>query len=289
MNTNTKFILAGLGFMGYLGYKAKVNAEALAAELAARNAAPPLPPNGGPVVNGLSLYQLEGLSGFGSSFKRFTAPVVNVAKKISPTAIVGNKVIGIVRDKKTPLDAMKKLPGGAALLAPLTKKIGGGNNNAQPAPGQAETFADINGKTITKAEYDAIVKSMNTMTPIPVGGGWAIPDGYIMTQAQYESSVYNKKKPIVGHPDRSPPIYYPTGKTPYGPNDWQSADASPGTAHTASAAGSPALPQGLTTSMAPPAVQEEQQGPPAESPRSNTAAALVGTALAAGAAFLAFS
>jgi hypothetical protein len=310
MKTSTTFILAGFGLVGYIGYRAKLNAEALAAKLAARNAPLPSPSNSGPVVNGLSLYQLEGLGfSFNPPFQavfnkvRQSAPA-RIIRKVSPVATVMDKVVTTVKDRKTPLNMINKLPGAVALTAklPFVQKIGS-SSSAQPAPGQKETYEDVNGKKITKAEYKAIRKARATMKPIPVQGEWAIPDGYIMTRAQYESSIYFPRK-IPGHgtpnPTQSPPYMppsYPSGTPQHNRSDNEDLNITntysddysegPGTQHTASSAGSPALPP-ITTTVAPPDVTEEATMP-AEAPKSNTAAALVGTALAAGAAYLAFS
>lgn len=313
---NTTLILAGFGLIGYLGYRAKTNAEALALAIAAKNATPPPPANSGPVVNGLSLYQLEGLGGFGSKFKGAVNKVVESApvqiiKKIDPAAAITAKAVQAIQDKKTPLDALNKLPGMTSLTSklPFVKKVGS-PASAQPEPGQAQTFADINGTPITEAQYNDILKSMSTVTPIPTSGGWAIPDGYIMTQAQYEASVYfprpvSRPAPVPYSPPGSSGQSSPYASTYQWPREHNKGPGNdnlnitntysddysegPGTPRTASSAGAPGLPPGLTTSMAQPAVTEEAPMYAEAAPKSKTPMYLVGTALAAGAAYLAFS
>lgn len=308
---NTTFILASVGLLGYLGYQAKVKAEALARDLAARNTPAPLPPNSGPVVNGLSLYQLEGLGGFRSKFKNVVNKVaesapVRIIKKIDPAAAITAKAVQAIQDKKTPLSMLNKLPGMTSVTSklPFVRKVGAPAPAVAPEVGQEETFVDINGKTITRAEYDAIVKSMSIMMPIPVGGGWAVPDGFVMTKAQYETSVYFPKP--VSHPtpsEQSPP-YAPPRPPLYSGGSGQKNDQElnitntesddysegPRTAHTAPSAGAPGLPQGLTTTMAQPSVTEQQDAlAPMAAPKSKTPMYIVGAALAAGAAYLAFN
>ncbi len=285
----TSALLAISGGILFLGYRAKQSAEAAAQAAAAAAAVTPPPPNSGPVVNGLSLYQLEGLGGFGSAFKKAASQVSSGVKSVAE-----NKVM------KVPLAIAT---GGTSLMtgqvvkqvekvAPLTKKVSSSPSTAQPAAGQAVQYQDANGATITEAQYNAIILAMQTGQPIATTGGWALPKGVISATNPYAVS------------EQSPGIVPPSinqGTAPLAPAGYSSSPndnlnvtssddeeygSGPATPYTAPSAGAPGLPGGVTTDLTTPAAQEAAA--PVQVYESNTGKLLVGGTIAAVAAYLAF-
>lgn len=293
MNTKTLALLAVAGGLAYMGYRTKQAAEAAVANL------PLPPPNGGPVVNGLSFYQLEGLSGFGSSFKKAVKKGAKAVSKISPSAAIVKKVTntsdpGDLLKKVDPVKNLHKSPVFSKTM--LVRKIGpkgSPKNRERPAPNQPVVYQDARGNTITESQYNAIVSAVESGQPVPTAGGWALPQGYISEKnpAAVQVPVNTDK-----HPSRSSPPIVPPGHH-YG---WSNKNEeltitntyedpysnTPGTAHTAASSGAPGLPGGITTDLTTPAATEAA---PMAAPESSTGKVLVGTGIAAMAAYLAFA
>lgn len=286
----TATTLALVGGIAYLGWRAKQAAEA-----AALAAAPLPPPNSGPVVNGIGFYQLDGLhglSGFGSKLKKAVKKVadnkvVKTITKIDPVAATTQKIIQTAEKKSPLIKAVSKTP-----------------DKTPAAAGQETIYQDANGATITLVQYNAIVSAMQSGNPVPTTGGWALPSGVISAEnpnkpQQSPPFVPGKKPWLYPRPTNTgvvppsinqgaSPVYTPQPNEELVINSSYSDDYSegPSTAFTASSSGSPALPGGITTELTTPSAQEAAPTAPAESGAGKW---LVGTALAAGAAYLAFS
>lgn len=269
----TATTIALFGGLFYLGYRAKQAAEAVASAAAL----PPPPPNSGPVVNGIGFYQLEGLhglSGFGSKLKKTVKKVsgskaVSVVTKIDPGAAATKKVLSVAQKK-----------------SPLIKMASKSPSKTKATAGQPTVYQDANGAVISKAEYDAIVRAMQTGQPVQIGSVWAMPSGVLSSVSPYPP----KQSPPFIPPSRNDklPTYTPSPYEDLNVTSTYSEDYNegPGTAFTASSQGAPALPEGITTELTTPSAQEAAPEAPAE---SGTGKWLIGTALAAGAAYLAFS
>lgn len=298
MKTTTTLLL--VGGLAYLGYRAKQAAEAVVAP------APLPPPNSGPVVNGLSFYQLEGLSGFGSSFKKAVKKGTKAVSKISPSAAIIKKVTntdtpGDLLKKIDPVKNLHKSPVfSKTMLVRKLRPRGRPQDNTPAQPGQEIVYQDVKGNTITEAEWNALTTAVSSNTPIAVGGKWALPSGILTAEnpnkPAHQSPPFVPAGPIKpwNYPRPSinqgaSPVYNPQPNEELVINSSYSDDyglPSAGTQHTAPSAGAPALPGGITTEVSTPAAQEAAPEAP---PVSNTGKLLVGTALAAGAAYLAFT
>lgn len=277
----TATTLALVGGIAYLGWRAKQAAEA-----AALAAVPLPPPNSGPVVNGIGFYQLDGLhglSGFGSKLKKAVKKVsdnkvVKTIAKVDPVAAATQKIIKTAEKKSPLIKSVSKTP----------------DKTPAAEPGQETIYHDVNGNTITLVQFNAINSAMQSGNPVPTTGGWAMPFGTIYTNEAYQAYLAAKKPwtqptPIVPPSinQGASPVYTPRPNEELVINSSYSDDYSegPSTAFTASSSGSPALPGGITTEVTTPSAQEAMPA----APQSNTGKWVVGTALAAGAAYLAFA
>ncbi len=140
---------------------------------------------------------LPGMSGFGKSFKKAVGKVANVVTKISPTGMIVGKVTKVVGGSTNPFDTISKLdPIKLMAKTPLLNKAPfvarlASRGRAQPTidaePGQPVVYQDVNGKIITEQEYNAIMGAITSGQPRQFGTLWAMPDGYMITAAEYAS------------------------------------------------------------------------------------------------------
>ena len=302
MKTKTIALIAVIGGGLYLANRTKKMAEAVGVAMR-----PPLPANSGPVVNGLSDYELAGyeLAGWGKKLKK----AAHRASRFSPSAAIARRVQGVVRDPRrlvtapvrllhrvhgvvrdprrlvtAPVRLLNRLPGGSRL--PLVRRLTRGQTRAESAPANAEVvYEDDKGNVITKEQYDALIAENARI------------------EAENAAANTHRAPPT---PTHRPPGYNPrpneelnirstegddyggtrdTKSDDYGGTRDTKSDDYGGTQHTASPAGSPALPVATASVETPAPVIDPVTAPPA--PKSNTPA-LVGTALVATAAFFAF-
>lgn len=138
---------------------------------------------------------LPGMSGFGSKLKKAVKKVAKVATKVDPVAITVHKTKRLVDTAiKNPKDftgiakqAAKFAPS-SAVFGPLVKKMtkrGQPKNTTRPEPGQPVVYQDVDGRTITEAEYRALDQAVNSGSPIQLGDHWAMPTGRMITAAAY--------------------------------------------------------------------------------------------------------
>jgi len=283
MKATTTLLL--VGGLAYMGFRAKQAAEQVALAIAANTVQPP--PNSGPVVNGLSFYQLEGLGGFGSSFKKAVKKTTSSVKKLADNKIT--KVPLAIATGGASL-ATSKVIGTVTKKSPLFKTVSKSPDKTPAASNQEVIYQDVNGTPISLTQYNAIISAMQSGNPIPTVGGWALPAGYIvLTKPEVLTPVYQSPGII------TPSINQGTAPVQYNaqPNEELIINSSqdsdyglPGTQYTADSSGSPGLPGGVTTEVSTPAAQEAT---PMAAPESNTGKLLMGTGIAAVAAYLAFS
>jgi len=219
------------------------------------------------------------LDGFKKRFKKAT----KIARKVSPSAWVADKTKGIVStvikdpgnikeivSKVSRIDPMAAAFHKVAQKSPLLRRSKlvkainrtGQKDTQQPEPGQAVEYTDINGASITEAQYNAIMAAVNSGQPIQMGDMWAMPDGYMLTAAQYAARYPGTSSPplISDPPGRGDGtsytnIYEPSGQAPLisdppGRGDGRSARA---------ARNDPASGGGSSYSLPPEAPQGSQQ------------------------------